>query len=56
MIVGIHNLPPELTGVMRKMAVACEKFRQTVRGGLLAEDESSLEDDDTDPDNGSESD
>ena len=26
LIAAIHNLRPELTGVMRKMAVACEHF------------------------------
>ena len=25
-IVVVHNLPPKLTGMMRKMAVACEHF------------------------------
>ena len=55
-IAAIHNLPPELTGVMRKMAVAYEHFRQTARGGLLTEDASSSEDDDAESDDGSESD
>ena len=32
----IHNLPPDLTGVMRKMAVACEHFRWAERGDLPA--------------------
>ena len=52
----IHNLPPELTGVMRKMAVACKQFHQTVRGGLLAKDASSSKDDEVDSNNGSKSD
>ena len=55
-IVAIHNLPPELTGVMRKMAMACELFRQAVRGDLPTEDVSSEEDDDTESDDESESD
>ena len=55
-IAAIHNLPPELTGVMRKMAVACKHFCRTARGGLLAEDVSSSEDDDVESDDGSESD
>ena len=55
LIAAIHNLPPKLTGVMRKMAVACEHFRQTTRGGLLTEDASSLEDDDAKSDDGSKS-
>ena len=56
MIVAIHNLPPEWTGVMTKMAMACEHFRQAVRGDLPAEDESSEEDDDTELDDESEPD
>ena len=40
--------------MMRKMAVACEHFRQMARGGLLAEDASSSEDDDAESDDGSE--
>ena len=44
-IASIHNLPLELTGVMRKMAMACEHFRRAVRGDLPTEDESSLKDD-----------
>ena len=56
MIVVIHNLPPELTGVMRKMAVSCEHFRRAARGDLLAEDDSSSKDDDTKSDDESESD
>ena len=55
-IVAIHNLPPELTSVMRKMVVACEHFHQTARGGLLVEGAYSLEDDDAKSDDGSESD
>ena len=55
-IATIHNLPPELTGVMRKMAVACEHFRRTKRGGILAEDVSSSKDDESESDDGSESD
>ena len=51
-IAAIHNLPPELTGVMRKMAVACEHFRWMARGGLLAEDVSSSEDDDAESNDG----
>ena len=45
-IVAIHNLPPELMSVMRNMAVACEHFRQTMRGGILAEYASSSKYDD----------
>ena len=56
MIAAIHNLPPELTGVMRKMAMACEHFQRVTRGDLLAEDESSDEDDDTESDDEFESD
>ena len=55
-IAAIHNLPPELMSVMRKMAVACEHFRLTTRGGLLAEDASSSEDDDAESYDESESD
>ena len=51
-IAAIHNLPPELMGMMRKMAVACEHFRKIVRGGLLVQDVSSLEDDDSESDDG----
>ena len=47
MIAATHNLPPVWTGVMRKMAMACEHFHRVVRGDLPAEDESSEEDDDT---------
>ena len=54
MITAIHNLPPEWTGVMRNMAMACEHFRRAVRGDLTAEDESSKEDDDTKLDDESE--
>ena len=53
-IATIHNLPPELTGVMRKMAVAFEHFLQMARGGLLAEDVSSSEYDDAESDDESE--
>ena len=42
--------------MMRKMAVACDHFRRTARGGLLAEDVSSLEDDDDKSNDGFESD
>ena len=42
--------------MMRKMAVACEHFRQTVRCGVLALDSSSLEDVESKLDDGSESD
>ena len=42
--------------MMRKMVVACEHFRWTVRGGLLVEDASSSEDDEAESDDGSESD
>ena len=56
LISAIHNLPLELTGMMRKMAVACEHFCQTTRGDLPIEEESSSEDDDTESDDGSESD
>ena len=55
-IAVVHNLPPELTGVMRKMAVACEHFCRTARGGVLVLDLSSLEDDESESDDGSESD
>ena len=55
MIATIQNLPPELTGVMRKMAMACEHFHRAARGDLPAEDESSEEDDDTKSDDKSES-
>ena len=55
-IAAVHNLPPELTGVMRKMAVACEHFHQIVIGGVLALDSSSSEDDESESDDGSESD
>ena len=54
MIASIHNLPPEWTGVMRKMAMACEHFHRAARGDLPAEDESSKENDDTESDNESE--
>ena len=50
MTVAIHNLPPELTGVMRKMAVACEHFCRAARGDIPAEDESSLKYDDIESD------
>ena len=56
MIATIHNLPPELTGVMRKMAMACEHFHRAARGDLPIEDVSSKEDDDTESDDESESD
>ena len=56
MIASIHSLPLEWTGVMRKMAVACEHFRRAARGDLPTEDESSEEDDDTKSDDESESD
>ena len=54
MIASIHNLPLELTGVMRKMVVVCEHFRRAVRGDLPVEDESLEEDDDTESDDESE--
>ena len=53
MIVAIHNLPLELTCVMRKMAMACEHFRRAVRGDIPAEDVSSEEDDGTESDDDS---
>ena len=56
MIATIHNLPPEWTGVMRKMAMDCEHFHRATRGDLPAEDESSEEDDDTELDDESKSD
>ena len=56
MIAAIHNLPSELTGVMMKMAMACEHFLWAARGDLPAEDESYEEDDDTKSDDESESD
>ena len=43
-------------GVMRNMVVACEHFRRMARGGILAEDVSSSEDDDAESDDESESD
>ena len=55
-IASVHNIPPELTGVMRKMAVACKHFRSMERGGVLALDSSSSEDDESKSDDGSESD
>ena len=51
MIAAMHNLFPELTGVMMKMAAACEHFHRATRGDLPIEDESSEEDDDTESDN-----
>ena len=57
MISSIHNLPPEWTGVMRKMAMACEHFRWAARGDIPVEDESfEDDDDDTESDYESESD
>ena len=56
MVLNGVNLPPKLTGVMRKMALACEHFHRTARGGLLVEDVSSSEDDDAESDDGSKSD
>ena len=53
-IASIHSFPPEWTAVMRRMVVACDYLRQVVRGGLPAKDESSKEDDDTEPDDESE--
>ena len=53
-IAAIHNLPPELTGMMRKMAMACEHFCRTARGGVLALDSSSSEYDESESDDGSE--
>ena len=55
-IVVVHNLPPELMGVMRKMAVACEHFHRTMRCHVLALDSSASEDDESESDDGSESD
>ena len=49
-IAAVHNLLPELMGVMRNMAVACEHFRWTARGGVLALDSSSSEDDESELD------
>ena len=43
-------------GMMRKMAVACEHFRRMVRGGVLALDMSSSEDDESESDDGFKSD
>ena len=54
MVAAIHNLPPEWTSVMRKMAMACEHFRRVARGDLSTKDESSKEDDDTESDDESE--
>ena len=54
MIAAIHNLPPEWTGVLRNMAMACEHFRRVARGDLTTEDESSEEDDDTESNDESE--
>ena len=56
MISSIHSFPLEWTSVMRRMAMACEHIRQAARGNLPAEDESSKEDDDTEPDDEFESD
>ena len=47
MIITIHILPLDFTGVMRKMVMACEHFHRAVIGDLPIEDESSEEDDDT---------
>ena len=55
-IASIHSFPLEWTSVMRRMAMACEYFCQAVRGNLLVEDESFEEDDDTKPDDESNSD
>ena len=55
-ITDVHNIPPEMTGVMSKMAVACEHFRQMVRGGLLVVDSYSSKDNEFELDYGSESD
>ena len=54
MIATIHNLPPEWTGVMRKMVMACEHFCREARGDLPAGDESSKEYDDIELDDESE--
>ena len=54
LIASIHNLPPELTGVMRKMAMDCEHFRWAARGDLPAEDVFSEKDDETKSDDESE--
>ena len=40
--------------MMRKMAMACEHFHQMERGGVLALDTSSSEDDESESDDGSE--
>ena len=55
-IASIHNIPLEMMTVMRNMAVACEHFRRTSRGGILVEDVSSSKDDDAKSDDGSKSD
>ena len=55
-IVSIHSFPPEWTSVMRRMVVACDYLHWAVRGDLPVKDESSKEDDDTDPDDESGSD
>ena len=56
LIAAIHSVPPEWTSVMRRMVVACDYLRRTVRGDLPTEDdESSEEDDDTKPDDEDES-
>ena len=36
--------------MVRRMVVACDYIRRAARGNLPAEDESSKEDDDTEPD------
>ena len=54
-IASIHSFPLEWTSMMRKMAVACDYFRREARGDLPIEDESSMEDDDIEPDDESES-
>ena len=55
-IVAIYNLPLELIGVMRKMAVPCEHFHRAVRDDLPVEDESSSKYDDTESNDESKSD
>ena len=50
MIATIHRVPPEWTSMMGRMAMACDYLHRAVRGDLLVEDESSEEDNDTEPD------
>ena len=55
-IAVVHNIPLDMMDMMRKMTVACEHFHRTARGGVLALDSSYSEDDESESDDGSESD